>query len=434
MELLFEQEVTGRTTRLILRMERELDQFALQMISHNEIMCFAPLEAVWYNNENYLQYDITGMVPLSSRLSAVLIKSEVLSLLGSLINGFEETDAYMLWEKNLYLNMDYIFVDGEDKCVFLYLPFELDGGMDQISFLQQVTERILPNYEEKDPYLFHILNAFNRGAVKELTDLKEILRKNSVEEESLVSMTGGVGIEPQIQPFEARQPECKQPEQKQSELNLPRSEKKAPDGKSSEKSRVPEAAGVSFAIPGKSGSFPVNIPEKGRGFSGIRLFGKKEKDSSQKARIVSPAAPMKEAIWTERDEDMYESYAQTVMMASQGAEKAVDFGATETICLENQSVKAELIRERTGECLQIMPEGTILGSGSKANCLISGNKAISRSHASIQMQNGAFYITDNNSSNGTWVNENRLISGKPVEVVDNTRIRLANEDFTFIIQ
>ena len=90
MELLFEQKVTGKITRLVLRPKQELDSFALQMISRNEITHLVPLEAVWYDNENYLQYDITGMTPLSSRLSTVLKKREALQLLGSMVSGFEE--------------------------------------------------------------------------------------------------------------------------------------------------------------------------------------------------------------------------------------------------------------------------------------------------------------------------------------------------------
>ncbi len=466
MELLFEQEVTGKTTRLILEIEQRLDQFALQMINHNEIVCLVPLEAVWYNNANYLQYDITGMTPLSSRLSAVLKKSEVMQLLGSMISGFEETDAYMLCGNNLYLNLDYIFVDGEDKCVFLYLPFELDEGMDQISFLQQVTECLLPNYEEKDPYLFHILNAFHRGAVKQLADLKEILRKNSVEEDPLAGMAGKAA--------EGRMPEERQPEQNlagaekkalnekpQLNIKLPLHDKQktsgkspaveiphpqAPGGQNSERSRAAEALGASFAIPGKREGIPVNIPGKSESFSagipekkkgekkknGIHLFGKKEKESAQGAKAAISAPPVEEKIRTGQDADMYESYAQTVMMVSPGQEKAADSNAT--ICLGIQKIKAELVREKTGERLQIMPEGTILGSGSAASCQISGNKAISRSHATIQMQDGVCYITDNNSSNGTWVNDSRLIPGNPKEIVNDTRIKLANEDFIFKIQ
>lgn len=440
MELFFEQKTTGKITRLVLRPKQELDSFALQMISHNEITCLAPLESVWYDNENYLQYDITGMTPLSSRLSTVLKKSEVVRLLGSMINGFEEIDAYMLLEDNLYLNMDYVFVDGEDRCVFLYLPFAGGCGMGQIGYLQQVAERIQPDYEEKDPYLFHILNAFSRGVIKQLADLKEILRKNSVEEKPLK----GADEAAPVQPKEPPQPEKKETKQNLSgNIKIPAIEIPKPqssDGPGSEKGQAVKIPGASFAIPGKSESFPVSVPEKKKDDkkksdkkkSEIRFFGKKGKVSipgGQAADFIPSAG--KEA-GADRDEGMYESYVQTVIVEEMRKEKEID--PEMTLCIAEQGRKAWLIREKTGERLQIMPEVTVMGSGNTADCRILGNKAISRAHAVFQIQEGICQVTDNHSSNGTWVNGIRLAPGKPVEIVNDDRIRLADEDFTLEIQ
>ncbi|MDE7006775.1 MAG: FHA domain-containing protein, partial [Lachnospiraceae bacterium] len=55
-------------------------------------------------------------------------------------------------------------------------------------------------------------------------------------------------------------------------------------------------------------------------------------------------------------------------------------------------------------------------------------------HAVFQIQGGICQVTDNHSSNGTWVNGIRLAPGKPVEIVNDDRIRLADEDFTLEIQ
>ncbi len=459
MELFFEQKITGKITRLVLRPKQELDSFALQMISHNEITCLAPLEAVWYDNENYLQYDITGMTPLSSRLSTVLKKSEVVRLLGSMINGFEEIDAYMLLEDNLYLNMDFVFVDGEDRLVFLYLPFAGSCEMGQIGFLQQVAERIQPDYEEKDPYLFHILNAFSRGVIKQLADLKEILRKNNVEEKPLK----GADEAAPVQPKEPVQPEKKEAKQNLSgNIKIPAIEIPKPqssDGPGSEKAQAVKIPGASFAIPGKSESFPVNVPEKKKDDKKksdrkkedkkavkkkaekvgenkkqreIRFFGKKGKVSVPGAQAADFIPPAGKEAGADRDQGMFESYVQTVIVEDVRKEKEID--PEMTLCIAEQGRKAWLIREKTGERLQIMPKATVMGSGNTADCRILGNKAISRAHAVFQIQGGICQVTDNHSSNGTWVNGIRLAPGKPVEIVNDDRIRLADEDFTLEIQ
>ena len=132
-----------------------------------------------------------------------------------------------------------------------------------------------------------------------------------------------------------------------------------------------------------------------------------------------------------RDEDMYEGYVQTVMVANP-REKAAD--SEMAMCMEGQGTKAWLVREKTGERLQIMPESTVIGSGSTADCRILGNKAISRAHAVIRIHEGVCRVTDNNSSNGTWVNGIRLVPGNSAEIVSGGRIRLADEDFTLNIQ
>lgn len=469
MELLFEQKVTGKITRLVLRPKQELDSFALQMISRNEITHLVPLEAVWYDNENYLQYDITGMTPLSSRLSTVLKKREALQLLGSMVSGFEEIDAYMLQENNLYLNMDFIFVDGEDRCIFLYLPFADDCQMSQLGFLQQAAERIQPDYEEKDPYLFHILNAFSRGVIRELADLKEILRKNSAKEMALETADENG----QIQMPKQGQPEKKEPEKKELKKNLSGNIKvpaagipqpSSMDGSVGGNGQAAKTSGVSFAIPGKSESFSMNIPGKSEGAPvkvpekkkdnkkkedkkavkqkaektgedkkqrDIRFFGKKEKKPALSAGAVAFPLPEGKEPLANRNEDMYEGYVQTVMVANP-REKAAD--SEMAMCMEGQGTKVWLVREKTGERLQIMPESTVIGSGSTADCRILGNKAISRAHAVIRIHKGVCQVTDNNSSNGTWVNGIRLVPGNPAEIVSGGRIRLADEDFTLNIQ
>lgn len=93
-------------------------------------------------------------------------KREVLGILNSILNAFEEVDAYMLDMNHLFLDWEYIYMDGQENCMLMYLPFDHGFHKDKIEFLQEIVGRIQPDFQEKDPYLFDIMNAFSRRQFK----------------------------------------------------------------------------------------------------------------------------------------------------------------------------------------------------------------------------------------------------------------------------
>lgn len=62
---------------------------------------------------------------------------------------------------------------------------------------------------------------------------------------------------------------------------------------------------------------------------------------------------------------------------------------------------------------------------------ITFNKAISRVHCQISSQNGAYYLTDLGSANGTYVNKVRVAPNQRMDIKNGDVIRLANSDFEF---
>lgn len=71
----------------------------------------------------------------------------------------------------------------------------------------------------------------------------------------------------------------------------------------------------------------------------------------------------------------------------------------------------------------------ILGRETGVDLLVDDD-SISRRHGRISAINGAFFITDLNSSNGTYVNGSR-VGGPPTALKDGDFIRLGSVDFTF---
>ena len=63
---------------------------------------------------------------------------------------------------------------------------------------------------------------------------------------------------------------------------------------------------------------------------------------------------------------------------------------------------------------------------------VSGNAAVGKIHACINIKNGNFYITDLNSVNGTYLDGLRIDSNREYEIKNNCTIAFANSEYLFV--
>ena len=104
----------------------------------------------------------------------------------------------------------------------------------------------------------------------------------------------------------------------------------------------------------------------------------------------------------------------------------------EATVLVTPEEKGYLIRKSSGQEYLLENNSYVIGSGELADISIDSNSAVSRKHAEIgKDENGAFYIRDLNSTNGTFVGGERLTPGRTHPIGDSARIKLANEEFNF---
>lgn len=454
MKLNFKQQSVGETVYLVFDIDDdfnedplEIDTFAMNMMAHNRIANIVQAQMVRIDEKRQLQFNITGLVKLNGRISAPRPKREVLGILNSILNAFEEVDAYMLDMNHLFLDWEYIYLDGQENCMLMYLPFDHGFQKDKISFLQEVVSRIQPDYQEKDPYLFDIMNAFSRGAIQKLSDFREMIKKSAnaakdaEKEEKKEEPPGSEAV-----------PAAPKPVKTEEEMIFRETEKKSVK-KISDSPRIPL-----INIPGK-GTKETEIKEKKP--KEIKEKKTKEKKKKEKAGIFKKSSERqnllsipkkksgeaaardgnkKTAVRQEessddrrgRQNDMYEEYEMTVMI-KEPAIMQKDGG--ETIMLEQQDTSvgasAGLIRKKDGSFYRIEGNRAVIGSDPAANISIYGNGAISRSHAVLTFENGNYYIEDNGSKNGSFIDENRLLPGSKRQLSEGMVIRLANEDFEF---
>lgn len=93
-----------------------------------------------------------------------------------------------------------------------------------------------------------------------------------------------------------------------------------------------------------------------------------------------------------------------------------------------------LIRKNSFDRMDInKPVFRIGKERSYVDYFVADNNAVSRIHADIITKNNSFFVKDENSTNGTYVNGNRLSPKEEVQVFDGDIITFANEEFEFHI-
>ena len=141
---------------------------------------------------------------------------------------------------------------------------------------------------------------------------------------------------------------------------------------------------------------------------------------------VTPAAPMPPVPPT---------FGGTMPMDSGAGETSVlGGGAGETSVLGGGSMQptATLIRKKNGETANIMKPMFVIGKErQKVDFCVPDNNSVSRKHANIVCKGGVYYVVDNNSTNYTFVNGNKINPNQEVKLNSGDKIKLADEEFEF---
>lgn len=113
----------------------------------------------------------------------------------------------------------------------------------------------------------------------------------------------------------------------------------------------------------------------------------------------------------------------------------LDEGEETTVLLEEEfRIDASLRRVSTEEIFQINKKVSVVGkSVVETDIVIRDNKTVSRKHCIISVEDGEYYLEDNNSKNGTYLEDVKVQPGEKVILQDGCKLRLSNEEFIFYI-
>lgn len=123
--------------------------------------------------------------------------------------------------------------------------------------------------------------------------------------------------------------------------------------------------------------------------------------------------------------------------------RSKDSQPVESFTLESQGGATEILDDiftpeiiivgvRTPEAVELpvtKPEFVIGKNAASVDGHIGFNNAISRKHCKIICDNGRYFIVDLGSTNGTYVNEKKLIGEQKIPLKVGDKVRLANSNF-----
>ena len=134
------------------------------------------------------------------------------------------------------------------------------------------------------------------------------------------------------------------------------------------------------------------------------------------------------------DDDNNEPTSLLVEDEDEATSLLIDDEATSLLSEGAQISYPYLIRKNSFDRMDInKPVFRIGKERSYVDYFVADNNAVSRIHADIITKNNSFFVKDENSTNGTYVNGDRLSPNEEVQVFDGDIITFANEEFEFHI-
>lgn len=116
-------------------------------------------------------------------------------------------------------------------------------------------------------------------------------------------------------------------------------------------------------------------------------------------------------------------------------QKSVNVSPDSSMAVNRKCMRLLSINMPIAEEIRIIKDDFIIGKKQgMVDAVIGFSPMVSRTHCRVVRKNESFYISDMGSSNGTYVNERRVMPAAFEELVNGDIIRLANAEFRVIIE
>lgn len=380
--------------------ERELDAIARGFIEN-----LIPVQTEIGKKGISMKSAVEGMISLESYFTSLVSKKMFLDVVGQLVAIVKECEHNHMNVSNLMLEEEAIFLDPRTKkmkCIFWPLvnnPYGYSVG----AFFKELPFRLVFSKHEEHDYINRYMSYFQN---------QQPFSINSFER--LVWELMGKKVD------------------RQSFL---------PSGSTNYEERHP-ASSKNTGTTGTSGNIaynPLSHSSEPKQSKACQSCGKQAEEDARfcshcgtpLVKTITPAAKDQGGAKPQIPEmTEAQTISETTLL---GAE---DIGGTTVLGGDSieEPTYPYLIREKTQEKVSVDKPSFRIGKESRyCDYFIANNNAISRSHADILTRENRYYIIDHNSTNKTYVDGKVVPVEKQVEIFTGSKIRLANEDFTFYL-
>lgn len=391
-ELNIKHEAEKVFAEYLLQPSDRADNLTVGMFMNNDIDGICP----FIPGNGYFGYDITGLVTMRDYFGEYVKKEVILNTFYQIAKVLKESVNYMIIQTSFYLDIDNIYVNQENGnvnliCIPLFSPVNSGKLTD---FFKGVLFGIQFDPEEDGSYVPKLMNLINQktfnldGFIFEIEDM--------------------LGIEHVVleEVFE------EYPEEVSEEATEEAAEDKTAEQEETIEEAVKEVS-------------EENVEE-----------------AAEEAVKEVPGEDSEEATEVVSEEATEEATEKNVEKAAEenAGEKAGE-DASESVEGENpQNTDTEaeqnpvLINVKTDVVVQVNKDSFYIGSDhSSVDFCVIGNDTVDERHAYIIRHDDNFFVVDNNTMFGTFINRVQVTSDEEIPLSDGVKIRFGTEEFLFKI-
>lgn len=391
----------GRQYMVLGDEEGSSSGYEMQMLFKNRIAIFLPVKEHFANGNTAYEYDYTGFCSLAEygRRKGLSVK-EIDALLAGIEQLRSEIENYMLDVSQVLLNMQYVFINGNEVRFTYYTR----KGEDFFVQLKSLWENVLAVLDHSDKSL--VMKAY--GVYQDiLTGIFEPHKYDRNRESEMVVEYSSDTI--------AQEEVIEEVEVENKKL----------------KAQLRQLTGVScgvavYCIMAMNFSMINILSLSATLLTVLCLFGAAVCCGSILAlegRIK--ALPL--TVMEKKPELIDYKITQTDIIQEERRQENDNRTRVLTLNSNSNGMPDKILRlisRDTGQQYEISSFPTVIGTMRDCNIILTGD-GISRVHAVLTKEMGELYIEDMGSTNGTWINGKRLEQSKKQRIELGCTIRLA---------
>ena len=354
----------------ILPDNRTEEGFEEKMIQHNPGGGRLEFCRQQKDGEEYFCYKVTGKKALNSIYAALPIgEHPIRGILGQLFDALEDGREYLLSEDDFVLSPNYIFATlPQMKLELCYVP---GYGVPLREQLEGLFEYLLNRVDYEDKQAVNLLYDCYMFCMREkggLTEIKKLLKKSETKSA---------------------------PIRKETTVTQPITEVVAKP--------------------------PVVYPEP------EEHMEKKAGGSSYVGWLTEKLFPWKkrEPVLVAEEKEDYTAES----LAIKNVEFSQEYDRTVLLSAVKKPEVPELICQQTGETIFLTKFPFYLGSAGEYADFVPAAEGVSRIHCCISKKENNYYLSDLNSTNGTYLNGKEVPPGKDSLLSANDEIRVCSQEF-----